>query len=1006
MRCARSVLAIVLVAPLFAHRLPIQGYSTTEGLANNHINRIRSDSRGFLWLCTDEGLSRFDGHSFTNYTVRDGLPHPWVNDLLETRDGAYWVATDGGVCRYHPTGKQRFRVYRPSARPGAVRVNALLEDPNGDIWCGTYDGLYRMARTQEEDVRFVREEIGSPADSYEGSLINSIFLDHRSALWASSRTGLYRHEKGGSWERYSIQRGSPEDFIDMVAEDGDGRLWAGTRRRGLCSLIPDPKQAGQVISRCYSTADGLPSNDVRAVYQSTDKRLWIGTAGGLSELVSGTGRTRFRNYTNDNGLSGSAIYALQEDLESNLWIGTKENGVMKMASGGLVTYGALDGYHSGDFSSSIFESQNGELCVTTGHRSTVYLNAFDGLRFSAIQVNAPVATDPFREPAMLQSRDLAWWVTTADALFRFPPLSRARDLTKSQAEARFTVRRGRLDDVHVLHPFYQDSRGDLWFGAWWSKTGAHELFRWEPAGDSVHSVSTAGASCLKHKSVAAITEDRSGLLWMGFKEGGLVRGRSNGFAELDYLKTEPIQALHFDGAGRLWISSVENGVTRVDEPASDQPRLRSYGIADGLSSNHIWCMTEDRFGRMYLGTGSGVDRIDPASGSIRQYTASEGLAKGAVKAAYRDRSGALWFATSSGISRLIPVADPSLPAPVILISALRVMGVRRPISELGETRIAGLTLPPTRNGVEIEYLGFDFSPNSRHRYQYKLEGAGSDWSSPSEQRSVNFASLAAGTYRFLVRAVNADGVSSLQPATLEFTVMKPLWARWWFLAAMALAAGGGAYGAFRYRVAQLMKLERVRARISADLHDDIGASLSQIVILSGVARAHLDESHPAAAGPLAEIAAISGEVMDSMGDMVWVINPRYDHLSDLVARVRRFAGDILGSRDIGLQFQGPEAGEDPLLSAEVRRHFLLIAKEALNNIARHSGATEARVDFALHPRCLKLRVSDNGHGFDGATCQQGNGLANIRRRATWLGGSAELQTSPGEGAVITVIAPF
>ena len=136
MRCAQNVLAIILVSPLFAEKLPIQAYTTADGLANNHINRIRSDSRGFLWICTDEGLSRFDGHSFTNYTVRDGLPHPWVNDLLETRDGAYWVATDGGVCRYHPTGKQRFSVYRPSARPGAARINTLLEDADGGdpVW--------------------------------------------------------------------------------------------------------------------------------------------------------------------------------------------------------------------------------------------------------------------------------------------------------------------------------------------------------------------------------------------------------------------------------------------------------------------------------------------------------------------------------------------------------------------------------------------------------------------------------------------------------------------------------------------------------------------------------------------------------------------------------------------------------------------------------------------------------------------------------------------------------
>jgi len=1005
MGLACSVLAIVLVSPLLAERLPIHAYTTADGLANNHVKRIRSDSRGFLWLCTDEGLSRFDGHSFTNYTVRDGLPHPWVNDLLETRDGAYWVATDGGMCRYRPTEKQRFRVYLPSARPGATRINALLEDPNGDIWCGTYDGLYRLERVRGDEVRFTREEIGAPADLYEGSLINSIFLDQRNALWAASRSGLYRREKGGAWRRYYAPRKEPDDFFEMLTEDRDGGLWAATRRRGLCSLIPDPKESRQAISRCYSMDDGLPSNDVRSVYQSSDKRLWIGTASGLTELVSSAGKARFLNYANDNGVSGSAIYALQEDQDGNLWIGTKENGVMKMARGGLITYGAADGYHSGSFSSSIFESQKDELCVTTGDRSAVYLNAFDGTRFSATQVNAPFETDPFREPAMLQSRDGAWWLNTAHRLFRFPPFGRVRDLGKSRPEAKFTIKQGSLDNL-LVYPLYQDSKGDLWFSAWWSRTGRHALFTWERAIDSVHSVSTEGAPSLERKSVTAIAEDGAGQLWIGFQEGGLVRGRPSRFAELPYSTTGPIQALHVDSVGRLWISSVENGLNRLDNPASDRPRFRSYGVADGLSSNSIWCITEDRFGRIYLGTGSGVDRLDPASGSIRHYTTSEGLAKGVVRAAYRDRSDSLWFATNSGISRLIPTPDMSSRAPVILFSALRVMGSSLPISELGETRIAGLTLPPTRNGLEVQFFGFDFSPNTQHRYQYKFDGADHDWSPPSEQRSVNFARLAAGSYRLLARAVNTDGAPSPQPATLEFTVTKPLWASWWFWAVMALAASATAYGVFRYRVAQFIRLESVRARISADLHDDIGASLSQIVVLSEVAQAHLDEAYPSAAKPIAEIAAISREAMDSMSDVVWVINPRYDRLNDLVARVRRFSGDILGSRNIRLDFHGPDPGEDRLLSAEVRRHFLLIAKEAVNNIARHSGATAALVGFEVDARRLKLHVSDNGHGFDDATCPQGNGLANIRRRATWLGGTAEVHTSPGGGTAITVTAPF
>ena len=154
---------------------------------------------------------------------------------------------------------------------------------------------------------------------------------------------------------------------------------------------PEPKLPGRLIQRCYSTADGLPSNDIRALYQSSDKRLWIGTAGGLSQFQFGAPGKRFRSYSSANGLSGSAIYALQEDRDRNLWIGTKENGVIKLAHGGFETYGEPEGYRSGAFSSSISESQSGELCVTAGDHSAMYLNVFDGVRFSAVRGTRPWA---------------------------------------------------------------------------------------------------------------------------------------------------------------------------------------------------------------------------------------------------------------------------------------------------------------------------------------------------------------------------------------------------------------------------------------------------------------------------------------------------------------------------------------------------------------------------------------------------------------------------------------
>ena len=169
----------------------------------------------------------------------------------------------------------------------------------------------------------------------------------------------------------------------------------------------------------------------------------------------------------------------------------------------------------------------------------------------------------------------AWWLTTAEGLFRFPPVRRARELTTSRPTASFTVGKGLLDNA--LDPVYLDSNGDLWFAAWSARTGAHALYHWESATDAVRNVSTANAPSLNRKTINAFAEDRSGRLWIGFKEGGLVRGRSASFDELPHHPTEPVQGLYFDGAGRLWISSLENGVIRVDDPASDQPRFRSAG---------------------------------------------------------------------------------------------------------------------------------------------------------------------------------------------------------------------------------------------------------------------------------------------------------------------------------------------------------------------------------------------------------------------------------------------
>jgi signal transduction histidine kinase len=249
------------------------------------------------------------------------------------------------------------------------------------------------------------------------------------------------------------------------------------------------------------------------------------------------------------------------------------------------------------------------------------------------------------------------------------------------------------------------------------------------------------------------------------------------------------------------------------------------------------------------------------------------LAHGALKSALRDRHGSLWFATTQGLSRLIPTAliatkvptaDQSVARPRVLVTDLRIGGVAYPVSHVGEGRISQLELKPFENQLQVDFVGIDYGPGDTLRYSYKLEGADVDWSSPRSQHAVNYAALSPGKYQFLVKAVTSQGLESTVPAEIDFTVPPPLWRRWWFQGLELVLAIAGVLAAHRYRVAQAISLERIRTTIATDLHDDIGASLSQIAILSEVARVNANGQGGAngqghAAEPLERVATLARE---------------------------------------------------------------------------------------------------------------------------------------------------
>jgi len=459
-----------------------------------------------------------------------------------------------------------------------------------------------------------------------------------------------------------------------------------------------------------------------------------------------------------------------------------------------------------------------------------------------------------------------------------------------------------------------------------------------------------------------------------------------------------------DRLGRVWIATARDGLLRCDNPQSSHPVFVRYTTRDGLLTDSMRSLTEDDQGFIYAGTVRGVERIDPRfSGDghqrIMHFTSTDGLPEAEQSVAFRDSGGHLWFGTLAGIAEFTPSEQKRSTPPQAYITRVRIRGEEIPLPVNGALDL-GLHLGASGNQLEIEYVGVDLRSARTLRYQYRLGGIDTQWSELKEQRTVNYARLPGGSFRFEVRAVNAELQFSLHPAAIELNVDAPLWQRWWFVASILAAVAAIVQAAYRYRVNQLLELERIRTRIATDLHDDIGATLSQISILSEVAR------RGSAPEILGEIADISRVAVQDMSDIVWSVSPRHDGMESLVHRMRRFAADTLGAADIELDFQVLNLPDDIDVALAIRRPLYLIFKEIINNIARHSGARRATVTLHVDRSYLRIDISDDGRGFDLTAQANGEGRSNVARRTRDLGGHAAWDTAPGAGTRFSAALPL
>jgi signal transduction histidine kinase/ligand-binding sensor domain-containing protein len=1048
----RLVLAIIALAgKLSASELPLRSFTTADGLADNRVHRIVSDSRGLLWMCTGGGISRFDGANFQSFGEAEGLPHPAINDLLETPDGDFWLASNGGgVIRFRlASAGPRYEAFSVSGEPATNRVNRLLRGPDGTVWAGTDGGLFRMTAVAGARPAFARVRLRPRGRPDEMVQVWSLTSDPEGSLWVGTRFGLVRILPGGLTISYAIRGGRETDHVlSLLYVPEDGLLWIGHQsglaifkpppasvygpNQGVDQPLEDPSIAG---SQAYRLHDALkakalfPQAFSGAVYfdssqankqlvsqidlaRSESGAIHMIAAGTVWEFSAGT-----FTVLSDSRLRNEPV-AAAEDQQRNLWLATATAGVVRVARRGFITFRESDGL--GPTVREVLEDHAGDLVAISAEWR---ISRFDGKRFQTVRVNIPAHRGLWGFVVLALEDHLGdWWFASSTGLLRFAHVRRLGDLAIIVPRV-YTSRDGLAQDS--VNQLFEDSRGDIWSAS--LIPGREVVTRWDRATGHFQRYSDTDG-LRPFNSPTSFYEDPHGVLWITFRDGGIARyegGRFRMLTESDGLPAGGIGGLLADHAGRLWLPVSLRGLYRIGDlnatpilPTLVATGKELHGILQGR-------MVEDRLGDIYVTTAQGVVRLDNAALAgdsvpahfAGMFTTSDGLAGTVVTSLYVDRHGRLWVSTTKGVSYYDPQQAERPPSPQVRIGGVRIGGAPQAISPAGQQVVSGLELTPNQSQLEIEFFGISFATGERLDYQYRLIGGDGNWSAPSPLRSVQFSNLAPGKYDFEVRAISASGNRSFQPGHAAFRVLPPMWRQWWFLTAAGLLALSGLASFERYRAGhrreisrardqRLAELEQVRQQIAADLHDEIGSSLTQISILSEVAGRQGAAAIPEVNQPLAAIATSSRELVDSMSDIVWAINPAKDHFSDLAHRMRRLATDTFAASDVALQMELPPPEHEIHLNGTLRREVYLIFKEAVTNMVKHSRCSKATIRLALQGAALRLDLRDNGKGFDPDLPVEGHGLISLRRRALSIGGSLSVVSTPGAGTVITLDLPL
>jgi signal transduction histidine kinase/ligand-binding sensor domain-containing protein len=970
-----------------------KNYTTQNGLLDNAIYLLNQDRHGYLWISSESGLTRFDGKTFYYKAIPEVYENRAPGGFFENTAEGNMIATAGKQGLFVQQSDGRFKKY-------SIRQNtwsSLKSCPDGRILAASTDvlylvttdslhqlydsgirGLFKIIEIDTENrIWFGSERFGlgilklsgmgyEPVflPEFKDAMINYILFDDEGTLHVATYQGYYRIKwKSSQWDNYTIEQPFPQlkDIkINYVYLDNERNLWIPTSSYGVF------RTKGDSITLHLTKENGLISSSVFNVIQDREGNYWFGTFDGISMIEN------FDNYAiAQNGVRFTDACGMQLDEYSRIWffcssplsIFQDEKLIPINLSGTPIEKEGA--WFVNFFNSELIIANNAGLYAMP---LTKALPDLRKLRKMA-DFKANNVTDIFR----MVTDSAGIWIYTMKNIYNYRD-GRLLPVTFKHSDSI-------LEKPCMLIP---DNYGNYWYGD--NRTG---LYRGILSRPDNHTLS--------------------------FESTKYYRANK---ADADF-ETEFIDYMYFDKEGNLWLSATSTGVYRFEIDSSGVVSYKLYTTANGLLSDVVKGIDCDDKGRVWFSTRKGIHILQYDSTGIETIHKLNMIKEidlwySGIPVKMGDR---LFFLTQEGVfvtQNQLFVEKPKT-TPKALITNILINGV---VDSENSASAKKLRLAHGQNNITIEFAAITYRNADDVRYQYKLEGAYNEWSVLSDRGFVEYAGLRPGRYIFKVRARIGDPESSSggevgeykrsfdyaqddregAETTISIRIVPAFYQTVWFYLLIVIIVSALLYSLYQYRIRHIIKMERLRLRIAADLHDYVGSTLSSISLISEMASRQDNASELLKA--LSKIGADSRDVLNSMDDVIWSVNPQNDSLVSLVVRLREFAIPVCDSKNITLNMNVEEAINAVKLDMEERRNIYLITKEAINNAVKHSGCTQLTVEFSFLHKQLEITVTDNGCGFDPAIRGLRNGITNMERRAKQTGSEFRIQSDKNSGTHI------